>query len=98
MEVVFADPALARLESDAYFTAGFDPGVVKAYRKRVAFIRAAADVRDFYNMKSLHYEKLKGDREGQHSMRLNDRWRLILELRTEASGKTVVIVSIVDYH
>lgn len=98
MEVVFADPALGRLESDSSFTAGFEPGVIKAYRKRLALIRAAADVRDFYNMKSLHYEKLKGDREGQHSMRLNDRWRLILELRTEASGKTVVIVSIVDYH
>lgn len=98
MEVVFADPALARLESDRSFTGGFEAGIVKAYRKRIAFVRAAADVRDFYNMKSLHYEKLKGDREGQHSMRLNDQWRLILELRTEASGKTVVIVSIVDYH
>lgn len=49
-------------------------------------------------MKSLHYEKLKGDRDGQRSMRLNDQWRLILRLQEDDAGKLVVIVSIADYH
>lgn len=31
-------------------------------------------------------------------MRLNDQWRLIVELRGEAPGKTVHINEIVDYH
>ncbi len=98
MDVEFEDPSLSRLETDARFTAGFEPGVVKAFRKRIQVIRAAPDERTFYAMKSLHFEKLKADRVGQNSMRLNDQWRLILKLRTEASGKTVVIVSITDYH
>ena len=59
---------------------------------------AATDERAFYAMKSLHYEKLKGDREGQHSMRLNDQWRLILTLAVNDQGKRVVILSITDYH
>ncbi|NJC02622.1 plasmid maintenance system killer protein [Xanthomonas sp. 3272] len=49
-------------------------------------------------MKSLHYEKLKGDREGQRSMRLNSQWRLIMRLEEDTLGRTVVVVSISDYH
>lgn len=98
MDVIFNDDSLRRLEEDAAYDAGFDRSIVKAYRMRLQLIRAATDVRAFYNMKSLHYEKLKGDREGQHSMRLNKQWRLILELRKEDSGKLVVVISIIDYH
>jgi toxin HigB-1 len=61
-------------------------------------IRAAPDERDFYALKSLHFEKLQGDREGQCSMRLNKQWRLILRLDTRANGKVVVVISIADYH
>lgn len=98
MEVKFEDASLQRLEADATYTAGFDAAIVKAFRKRIQLIRAAADERAFYAMKSLHYEKLKGDRDGQHSMRLNDQWRLIVRVDQDESGKLVVIISIIDYH
>lgn len=98
MEVEFADDSLRRLESDSGFDAGFGRDVVRAFRKRIQFIRAARDERDFYAMRSLNFEKLKGKREGQHSMRLNDQWRLILELVKRNDGKVVVIVEIADYH
>jgi toxin HigB-1 len=49
-------------------------------------------------MKSLHFEKLKGSRDHQHSMRLNDQWRLIVELDGKAPNKTVVVIGIEDYH
>ncbi len=98
MDTEFADESLRRLESDATFTGGFGQEIVKAFRKRMQLIRAARDARDFYAMKSLHFEKLKGDRQGQCSMRLNPQWRLILEFRKQSTSTTVVIVSIVDYH
>lgn len=62
------------------------------------FIRAATDERDFYAMKSLHFEKLKGKRSRQYSMRLNDQWRLILEMEGKGNDKVLVIVAIEDYH
>jgi plasmid maintenance system killer protein len=31
-------------------------------------------------------------------MRLNDQWRLIVELKGEAPNKTVLIIEIADYH
>src|SRR3546814_1471382 len=94
MEVAFEDPALQKLESDPAFTAGFEAAIVKAFRKRMQLIRAAVDERTFYAMKSLHYEKLKGNRDGQRSMRLNDQWRLVLRLQEDEAGKLVVVVSI----
>jgi toxin HigB-1 len=98
MEVRFADARLERLEVDAKYDAGFQQSLVSLFRRRMQQIRAAADERDFYSLKSLHFEKLKGDRSHQHSMRLNDQWRLILEFEGSAPNKTVVIIAIEDYH
>lgn len=98
MEVKFDDDDLDRLETDAQFTAGYAQEVVRAYRKRMQQIRAFWDERDFYSAKALHFEKLKGNREGQHSVRLNLQWRLILEIRGEHPCKVIGIVEIVDYH
>src|ERR1039458_1328289 len=98
MEVLFKDERLDRLETDTRDDAGFAQTVVKAYRKRMQFIRNALDERDFYQMKSLHFEKLKGNRSHQHSMRLNEQWRLIIEFEGIAPNKLVAVISIEDYH
>ena len=98
MDVEFEDASLKRLEADPGFTAGYAAAIVKAFRKRMQLIRAAVDERAFHAMKSLHYEKLKRDRDGQNSMRLNDQWRLLLRIRQDDEGKTILIISIIDYH
>jgi toxin HigB-1 len=98
MEVQFRDAKLDRLETDPRYDGGFSQAVVTAFRKRMQMIRAAPDERVFYQLKSLHFEKLQGRRSHQHSMRLNDQWRLIIEFGGEAPHKMVVIVSIEDYH
>lgn len=98
MEIAFEDNALDRLETDAKFDAGYSAVIVKAFRKRMQFIRSSTDERDFRSMRSLNFERLKGERSHQYSMRLNDQWRLIVALHGEAPNKTVVVVSIEDYH
>jgi proteic killer suppression protein len=98
MEVEFGDADLDRLETDARFTGGHSSAVVKAYRKRLNFIRQAKDERDLYMHRGHNFEKLQGNRSHQHSMRLNDQWRLILELRSKGKEKVVYVVSIADYH
>jgi proteic killer suppression protein len=97
MEVRFDDVALDALEIGAG-DGGFPPAVVKAFRKRIQYIRDAADIRDFYSMKSLHFEKLKGDLSGVHSMRLNDQWRLILKIEGDPPRTAAVLIGIRDYH
>src|SRR5690348_100778 len=98
MEVEFSDDDLNRLETTPGFNAGHAEAIVKAYRKRLQFIRAAIDERAFYSMRSLNFEKLKGDRSHQYSMRLNDQWRLILLIKKGNPKNTVVVVAIEDYH
>ena len=72
MDVTFKDQSLDRLEVDPAYSAGLGNAVVKAYRKRMQQIRAATDERTFFASRALNFEKLKGSREGQYSMRLND--------------------------
>ena len=98
MLVRFADADLARLECDRAFTGGYGAPVIKGFRKAMQAIRAAVDERDLYQMKSLRFEKLKGNRAHQRSMRLNERWRLILQIVAGEPKNTVVVVSIEDYH
>lgn len=98
MEVRFQDERLDRLEIDPGYDAGFPQAAVTAFRKRMQLIRQAPDERDFHALKSLHFEKLKGKRAHQHSMRLNQQWRLVIEFEGVAPNKVVAVISIEDYH
>ena len=97
MDVLFTDKDLETLEVDARATGGFSQAIVKAFRRRMQMIRAAPDERDFYALKSLHFEKLHANPE-QYSMRLNDQFRLLIRFEIRPHEKTVVIVGIRDYH
>ena len=98
MEVRFRAERLDRLETDPKFDGGFPQAVVRMFRKRLQFIRDTPDERVFYQMRSLRFEKLKGKRKHQYSMRLNDQWRLILEFDDQVPTKVVVVVAVEDYH
>ena len=98
MEVEHEDPDLDRVEQDKSSSAGHGDAVDKAFRRRMQQIRSAADERDFYGIKSMHFEKLKGKRKHQCSMKLNDQWRLVVELRGDAPRKRVTVIGIEDYH
>jgi proteic killer suppression protein len=96
--VEYEDDDLRRLAEDASFTQKrWGRDVVRAYRKKIQILLSSMDERDLRNVKSLRLEKLRGDREGQRSIRLNDQFRLILKFRTEGD-RLVIVVEIVDYH
>ena len=86
MEVEFADEDLDRLETDAQFSAGWDQAIVKGFRRRIQNIRAAVDERDLYAVKGNRFEKLEGNRKGQHSLVLTGNYRLIVKLVKESKN------------
>lgn len=98
MRFEFVSRKLQRLYTDKAYTAGFAQAVVKAFRKVMQVIDAAKDERDLYALKSRRFEKLKGTRSHQRSLRLSQQWRLIVEIRKNAEGNVIVIVDIEDYH
>lgn len=63
-------------------------------QRKLAMLNAAEILDDLAAIPGNHLEALKGDRKGQHSIRVNDQYRLCF-LWTE-SGPTDV--EIVDYH
>ena len=98
MEIEFADDDLRRLEVDPKFNAGFAEAIVRRFRKAINFIRSCRDERDFRQMRSMNYEKLKGNRKHQHSVRINDQWRLIFTIKKAQPTNVIVVVAIEDYH
>jgi proteic killer suppression protein len=61
--------------------------------KKLRILDAAVALTDL-RLPSLHLEKLVGDRKGQHSIRINDRYRICFEWREDGAYE----VEIVDYH
>lgn len=98
MEVDFADDDLDRLETDARATAGHGQPVDRAFRKVVQAIRNADDTRDLLAVRALRLERLKGKRDHQWSMRLNNQWRLIVEFQGSGPNARVRVIEVVDYH
>ena len=64
--------------------------------KRLRILDAAQSLRDLAALNSNRLEALKGDRKGQYSIRINDRWRICFEWPGSESGP--LNVEIVDYH
>lgn len=63
--------------------------VVKQYVKTVNFIKAATRVEDLYLIKSLHYEKKKGDLKGVEVVWINPQYRLHFESSPDGNGIVV---------
>ena len=72
--------------------------VIKSVRRRLTVLRAATDDRCLRNWKSLHYEKLKGDKEGQRSIRVNRQYRIVFLLDSDVEPQKATILSVEDYH
>lgn len=99
MHLEFEDDDLRRsyVEADFRLAAiGTEP--TKLYRRKMQLLAAAVDERDLRQLRSLHFEKLVGDRAGQYSIRLNDKYRLVFKLRTDENGRVAIIIEVVDYH
>ena len=98
MDVHFSDPKLADVETDNAAKTKLPVAVIKSVRRKLTVLRAATDERTLREWKSLHYEKLHGDMEGYRSIRVNDKYRIVLQIDTEANPNVLTIFSIEDYH
>jgi len=71
------------------------PGEIQRIaRRKLEVLAAAASIQDLRSPPSNRLEKLRGDRAGQHSIRINDQWRICFRW----SGSDVFDVEIADYH
>lgn len=71
-------------------------GIEAQATKRLAILDAAPSLEALRALPSNRLEALKRDRVGQHSIRINDQWRLCFEWPEGQAGPSAV--EIVDYH
>ncbi len=62
--------------------------------RKLEMLAAANELRSLRIPPSNHLEKLQGDRAGQHSMRINDQWRICF-IRKDGNAHEVEIA---DHH
>lgn len=69
----------------------FQPQVVRGYQKGVKYLIQAQRKEDLFPFKSLHFEALRGDKEGRFSIKANDQYRIEFTL-TETDDEPVVTI------
>ena len=98
MEFEFADKRLLHLYTSEEDAEKYGDRLVEAFFDVMATVANAKDGRDIRRMKSLHYEKLKGKRSHERSLRLSSGKRLIVQERKDERGQYLLITGIEDYH
>lgn len=73
---------------------GVADGVARAAKRKLDLLHAAVRIEDAASPPGNRLEKLKGDRSGQWSVRVNDQWRICFRW----DGRDARDVELVDYH
>lgn len=73
---------------------GFPADIVRVAIRKLTMITAAHTLDDLRSPPGNRLEALKGDRLGQHSIRINDQWRICFVWNNNSADD----VEIVDYH
>jgi proteic killer suppression protein len=73
---------------------GFPADLVKVTRRKLSYLDAAVDLNDLRSPPGNRLEALGRDRDGQHSIRINDQFRVCFIWTEEGPTN----VEITDYH
>jgi len=88
----FKDNATARLFADEDVPRF--RGIERQARRKLLLLDGAGALNDLRSPPGNRLEALKKDRRGQHSIRINDQWRICFVWRNDGAED----VEIVDYH
>jgi proteic killer suppression protein len=88
----FKDAATARLFADEDVPRF--RGIERPARRKLLLLNGARTINDLRSPPGNRLEALAGDRRGQHSIRINDQWRICFVWREGGAED----VEIADYH
>jgi len=73
---------------------GFPVKLLRSAQRKLVMIDSAAELDDLRSPPGNRLELLRGNRQGQYSIRINDQWRICFEWQNGNAWH----VEIVDYH
>ena len=77
-----------------HFVKRLPTDIQRIAERKLIMLHRAATLTDLRVPPANRLEALNGDRDGQHSIRINEQWRICFEWREDG----VYNVEIVDYH
>jgi len=90
--------SFASHETEVLFATGqsrrLPPEILRIAKMRLTQLEAATEIEDLRQPPSNRLERLSGDRLGQWSIRINDRWRICFRFMAGNAHD----VTIIDYH
>lgn len=84
-----------KLVFDGFISRYYPPNIQKIALRKLLLLEAATSVNDLRVPPGNRLEKLVGDRQGQYSIRINEKWRICFGWTEENNADRVEIV---DYH
>ncbi|MGQ0485563.1 MAG: hypothetical protein ACT4SY_09460 [Hyphomicrobiales bacterium] len=97
MKIVFANKRLALIQTDKAHELGLPFVVIKGAREKLHFLAEAPDERTLRNWKALNYKRMEGSHD-RRQIRINDQYRIIFTIDTEAAPPVITILEIGDPH
>ncbi len=79
---------------EGHFVKGIDSRIVRPAQRKLRMIHAAQGLAELAAVPGNRLEALQRDRKGQHSIRVNDQWRLCFVWRDGDAYE----VEFTDYH
>jgi proteic killer suppression protein len=74
----------------------YQPQVVKNYKKCIDLLEAVPGVESLYQYNALNYEKLKGDKIGIESIRVDDKYRIEFKTKKIESESIITVCNIIE--
>ncbi len=77
-----------------HFSGKLPQNIQHLARRKLVMLDAASELKDLRVPPGNRLEALRGDRKGQHSIRINNQWRICCKWK----GRDAHEVEIADYH
>ena len=74
----------------------FQPQIAAKYKKTIIILQSVSCIEDIFPYNALCYEKLKGDKDGLESVRINDQYRIEFKTTKIVSETVVTIYNIIE--
>ncbi|MDR1227167.1 MAG: type II toxin-antitoxin system RelE/ParE family toxin [Prevotellaceae bacterium] len=74
----------------------FQPEIVRKYQHCIDTLLGAKDIEVLYNIHSLNYEALKGDKQGISSIRVNKQYRIEFTVKDNGVEPLITVCTILE--
>lgn len=74
----------------------YQPDIIRRYQKAINFLKTSSSIEALWNIRSLNYEVLKGDKTGISSIRVNDQYRVEFTVKLNDDCPILTICNILE--